>query len=115
MEGLSQRADLFDLLFREYGDRIDDADRLEAETRRLRAWHAFWAASHLFDRGDVEGCRDLLALAAKSYPRLRSSPAWFRLQAKRLMGVRAWSLLKPAVGRLRRSFRASRVPFGASR
>jgi len=102
LKAYQQLATTFDLLFQHYRDRIENAEQLEAEAKRLIAWRAFWAASHLFNQGDVDGCQEILPFVTALYPDVRSSPAWFRWQLKRLLGAKSWSLLRPVVGWLRR-------------
>jgi glycosyltransferase involved in cell wall biosynthesis len=98
---LRQREAAFATLFREQGEFIPDCERLQklvaanlANQVRQCAEDTFWAASRAFDRGDVEGCRELLQDAAEAAPELTSSVAWWRMRVKRVLGPRLWSVLR---------------------
>ena len=100
---LAKRA-AFETLFREYGDRIPEADRArlrDLAARRL-AEMSFWTASRRFEAGDDAGCQERLDFALRVYPGLQSRPEWSRLARKRMVGRRIWCLVAPLVRRLRR-------------
>jgi glycosyltransferase involved in cell wall biosynthesis len=96
-----QRKAAFDVLFREYGGRIADRDRLQRRAYQALATEAFWAASGVFDDGQSRLCRELLEFAVGTDPTLPSRPEWSRLRWKQRLGPRAWGLLRPIVERLR--------------
>jgi glycosyltransferase involved in cell wall biosynthesis len=100
---LKQRRDVFRILFQEYPDRIPHREQLRHTATVALAQDAFWSAATAFDRGDTEVIDDYLAFAAEIHPRIQSSWAWRRLQAKRAMGTRLWKLLRRPVRGLRAS------------
>lgn len=73
---------------------------LEAMSRRLGE-EAFWIASNAFDQGNLEACRHCLDFALEFHPGLRRTAAWWRFQAKRMLGPALWSRIRPAFNRLR--------------
>jgi glycosyltransferase involved in cell wall biosynthesis len=96
-----QRLAAFDALFRDHGGRLADPDRLRDLANRGVAWDAFWCAHKAFGRGDAESCRQFLGFALVLFPGLSSRPEWSRLRWKRRFGPRFWSVLGPAVRRMR--------------
>jgi len=100
---LEQRKAAFDLLFRDYGDRVPDSRRLQQLATRALSQEAFWAASRAFDRGDEPACRAFLLFAAATDPSLQSQRQWLRLALKRWLGTRVWGIVSPMIARWRGS------------
>jgi glycosyltransferase involved in cell wall biosynthesis len=97
-----QRKATFEILFREYGHRLEEADRLRQHVYRSLAEQAFWAGSRAFDRGDDAACQQYLDWALETYPAVQSWPPWSRLGWKRMVGARIWSKIAPLMRRFRR-------------
>jgi hypothetical protein len=98
---LRQRQAAFQVLFREFGPQLRDADRLRHLAACRVAGDAFWSASQAFDNGHQKACRDLLRFAVEIDPEIRRRPEWGRLRWKRCLGPRVWRVLRPLVDRLR--------------
>jgi glycosyltransferase involved in cell wall biosynthesis len=94
---LPQYVAAFATLFREYADRIADAERLETLVRRTLAERALNAACRLYDHGpwhpDDAIAFEQLALA--TYPRAATLAVMSRLQRRKLLGPRLWPLVHP--------------------
>jgi glycosyltransferase involved in cell wall biosynthesis len=93
----------FDTLFGQYGNKIQDAQRLSRLAARSLAEYCFWTASRLFDAGELQRSSELLKVAPEMDPSIRRGMAWQRFRAKRLLGPSVWGTLKPLVRRLRGS------------
>jgi glycosyltransferase involved in cell wall biosynthesis len=106
---LPHRHAAFEALFSAYGSRLPDAPRLRARATATLAEEAFWAASTAFDRRDLPSYQQCLDYAVRLDPGLRTQPLWARLQWKRRLGPRLWSLVRPVLERLRRPSRAAAV------
>jgi len=73
---------------------------LEAMSRRLGE-EAFWTASTAFDQGNMQAFRHCLDFALEFHPGLRRTAAWWRFQAKRMLGPTLWGRIRPVFNRLR--------------
>jgi hypothetical protein len=88
----------------------DDGPHVECE-RMLRlvkctaAESLYWDANRLYDRGDVTGCRQILAQALNIYPGFASSPRYKRMRYKLHLNPRVWALARALVRRVRRAER----------
>jgi hypothetical protein len=98
---LRQHEAAFDALFGAFSQRIERAEHLKWSANRALAVLAYWQANRLFDLDDREGCQRMLDLAVEFDPTVVRWPQWWRLRIKRIAGARAWSLVRPLVGRLR--------------
>jgi glycosyltransferase involved in cell wall biosynthesis len=61
---------------------------------------AFWAAHHLFERGDTAACDRLLDLAVDCSSEITTTPEWGRMRWKRRLGPRVWTAAHAVVRRL---------------
>jgi hypothetical protein len=99
LAGFEQRKAVFDILLAEYGDAMKGFVRLHASAMRRIAEDAFWRANEAFESNDPVACRDFLAFARRTYPRL--SPGLIRrLRLKQLLGPKTWSALRPLLHRV---------------
>ncbi len=98
---LEQTMAAFDVFVRDWGHLVPSADRLRSAAARKLGELAFWLASDAFDRGDRAAYRPFLDFALATWPPLRSTGAWRRFRCKSLVGCRLWSLMRPALDRLR--------------
>lgn len=101
LRDMQQRKAALDIIFRGYGDRITDSERLASIARTSLGRFAFWAASRAFDHGEVTSCDELLDFALGIDPALTSQPEWARFRWKRRIGLFIWSVLSPVVDLLR--------------
>jgi hypothetical protein len=74
---------------------------LFADTARVLASQALWTASAAFDDGNEQTCATCIALSQEMYPREYVSRRWWKLRAKRALGVAAWKRCLPILRRLR--------------
>ena len=63
---------------------------------RSLALQAVGRASMALNEGDPEGSKALRAFAVEVWPTVRTSPAWIRLAAKRLVGAERWRSMRSA-------------------
>jgi hypothetical protein len=114
MTVLQQHRDAFEVLFREYGNRFPDAERLKQMAQKAMALGAVRAAGKQFERGDHSSCESFLQEAVQIYSPVKKENEWGRLRWKRLLGL---GLLK-VTRRLRAGWRKPgplpRSPFGLS-
>lgn len=68
--------------------------RAMSQAMRLYAAHS---ASHVFDRGDLDGFHAWLEFAEEVAPGFRFSYPWWRLKAKEYLGQRLWQRLRPVL------------------
>lgn len=62
---------------------------------------ALGLAARAFESEDAGSVRECMAFAAEVHSSVHRSSAWWKLQAKRLMGPRAWRRLQPVLSRWR--------------
>jgi glycosyltransferase involved in cell wall biosynthesis len=105
---LRQRKAAFEFLFRAYGEKIDQRERLEKSAYRSLGMLGFWEASAAFDRCDLTGCQEYLDFAMALDPGLDVRPEWARFALKRRLGPKVWRIVRPLVTLLRRSSRWAR-------
>jgi glycosyltransferase involved in cell wall biosynthesis len=93
----------FEIVFRDNAELIPaaDRDRLHDVARRAVAMRAVRKASVFMEVGDARGCRELLAFARSTFPRVSSEKTWRKLRLKRLVGARVCSTVRPLLNRLR--------------
>ena len=77
--------------------RLTNADDLRAWFTRELALDAISCASAAFNAGAMESSARLSKLALKSDPNVQRSRPWWFLACKRVLGLRGWQLLRPAV------------------
>jgi glycosyltransferase involved in cell wall biosynthesis len=109
---LQQHLDAIEILFREYGKRIADRERMKTVALRAIALSALRKAIRSFEGGDQVSCQKLLDSALLILPQIRNEREWSNFRLKRLMGVKLWSVLRPLVRRLRRRSMHNASPFG---
>jgi len=98
---LKEREETFASFFTRDGVLVHDPARLHALARRRLGEMAFWAASREFESNQMD-VGQILDYALTLWPELRFEPYWKRFRWKRLVGTRAWGLLRPLIDRLRR-------------
>lgn len=76
----------------------DSASWLKSARQRL-SMEALWSARDAFERGEDKEMQAWLDFAVKTYPQVRRSPIWWRVRAKRLLGLTLWHALRPALAR----------------
>ena len=108
IDDLRQRKAVFEVLFRDYGERIDQRKRLESSAFRSLGIVGFWEASRAFDRCDLTGCQELLDFALALDPELCARPEWARFVLKRRFGPKVWRIVRPLADLLRSPFRSTR-------
>jgi glycosyltransferase involved in cell wall biosynthesis len=74
---------------------LADGVRFRARVYATLARQAFWLGSRAFDDGDERACEAALEFAARLDRSLPASRSWRRLDLKRRLGARAWSVLRP--------------------
>jgi len=111
MTVIQQHREAFETLFREYGDRIPDIERMKHLAMRGTAFNALRGATRMFEQGDMDSCNKLLDVALRIFPQLRSQREWSRLRLKQALGTRLWLALRPLLDRLRGRAVLDRDPF----
>ena len=76
MTVLRQHEEAFATLFREYGDRIPDRERMHRMAMRGTALNALGRAAKFFEGGDRESCDRFLDAALLLFPDLRGEREW---------------------------------------
>jgi sugar O-acyltransferase (sialic acid O-acetyltransferase NeuD family) len=84
-------------IFREHWEKIVDAPRLRAQIIEMFGKEIFYMGNTFFDAGNVEGCQRCLDVALQINPAIASSPAYRRLELKRRLGPKVWSMLRSMV------------------
>lgn len=115
MTVIQQHLDAYEMVFRKYGARIADLDRLRTLARRSTAVGVLRRAAKMFDQGDIDSCERFMETALAIFPESRSQAEWRRLRLKQLMGPQLWSAVRSVRNRLRRSQTIPDLhPFGRS-
>jgi sugar O-acyltransferase (sialic acid O-acetyltransferase NeuD family) len=91
---LQMRFKAFEVIFREYSDKIADASRRRQEVVQLLSREVFYLANEAFDRGELADCRLGIEAARQINPAIAQSRAYRRLGLKKRLGPRLWSLLR---------------------
>jgi glycosyltransferase involved in cell wall biosynthesis len=89
----------FDSFFTGFGHRLPEGPRLADLARRGLAVQAFYLANDAFNAGASKLCTELVRDARGLWPGVHRHPGWRRLQMKRLVGTRLWSLGRSVFGR----------------
>jgi hypothetical protein len=84
-----------------YGELASDAGELRHQLLKSIARDAIGAASTAFNDCELERSRQLSEYALKVCPEVRLSMPSAKLVGKRLLGIRGWRALKPAVTAVR--------------
>ena len=103
-----QRYDAFRLFFASEWAAAPGIDNLPALAYRRLAEEILWDAAHAFEEGCGEQVDTLAGLAREVHPAIVRSPQWWKLSLKRLIGVRAWRGVAPAVSGAQKLFLSSR-------
>jgi hypothetical protein len=74
---------------------LADVDRYRTRLYTTLGRQAFWLGARAFDEGDAETCEACLAFARAADPTVESMRSWRRLELKRRLGTRAWSMIRP--------------------
>ena len=112
MAVLEQHRLAFEILFREYGERLEEGERWRRMAHRAMALGAVNRARGAFERGDRASCDRLLEAAVRLFPEVKGERAWSRLRWKRRLGPRLTLLLSRVRGLLRRPAPVDLSPFG---
>jgi len=107
---LPQYVAAFAVLFRDYSDRIADAEHLETMVRRTLAERALVAACGLYDRGPwrPDDAARFEQIAVTTYAGVGTLADMGRLQRRKLLGPRLWPLVHPLWMAARRTAAALR-------
>jgi hypothetical protein len=111
---LQQHRDAFDLLFRQYGARLEGGERLHGMARQALALGAVRTAARLLDRGDKSSAGRFAAMALEIQPGVRREREWRRLCWKRRLGPSAARTVTRLLRTFRPAKRVDRSPFGQS-
>jgi glycosyltransferase involved in cell wall biosynthesis len=96
---LRQKQLAFELTLDRYGERLSDAKGLADGVHRKISREALWIAARSYDLGTAEPAvvDELVAFAFDSWPQANRFPIYRTLQARRRMGPRAISYVRPFV------------------
>ena len=94
LRDLRQRKDAFDAAAAVCADGVPDLRRYMEHVNRLLAEEAFWAGNRAFEAGARTEVRECLAYALELCPELRRWRPWRRLRIKRMLGSRAWGVVR---------------------
>jgi hypothetical protein len=94
---LEQRKAAYDALFDEYGDQIQNADRLRRRAGRMMAKEALWRACRAYERRrmDVTPIPELVGFAETAYPDTARLPEYWGLRWRKLVGPQVCPYLQP--------------------
>jgi glycosyltransferase involved in cell wall biosynthesis len=92
---LQQRKAALEWFF-ESNDYVSSHPRLCSRLLRLLSVDAISRASRAFNEGKIEISDDIAGFAVKLCPEVKRSWPWVKLACKRLVGFRAWTLLRPS-------------------
>jgi glycosyltransferase involved in cell wall biosynthesis len=88
-----------EVFFRDFGHRVPERDRLEAQVRQGLAIGAMFLADVSYNAGHLAQCTDLLREAETLWPDVRRHRCYRRLRLKRALGGRLWRTLRPLLKR----------------
>lgn len=91
---IQQRKVAFDALFRDYGHRLPEVEKLHRLAANAIATDALSEAYDAFYKRDMESCRKLVDLAVSACPDARSWRLCWRLIWMLRTGPKAWSVLR---------------------
>jgi glycosyltransferase involved in cell wall biosynthesis len=110
----TQRYAALRMFFTAQGGRLRDAAELEQFAYRRLAEHVTWAAAYAFEANAPDAVEQLADLAKKICPDIVHGSVWWRLSIKRLIGVRGWQRVAPAMARISRLTAHRSLPQDAS-
>jgi sugar O-acyltransferase (sialic acid O-acetyltransferase NeuD family) len=84
-------------IFQEYSHKIKDAPRLQAHLVEMFGKEIFYMGNTFFDEGNLDGCERCLKAALEINPAISKSRAYRRLELKRRLGPKIWSILRSMV------------------
>ena len=93
---LQQRKLAIDMFCEDEGRRLVDICSLHANMLQRLSREAIGWASGAFNAKEFELCRELMSFAVDVEPSVRSSNEWRRLRVKQAIGLRVWSMMRPA-------------------
>jgi sugar O-acyltransferase (sialic acid O-acetyltransferase NeuD family) len=85
------------VIFREYSSKVPEAARLQAHVVDLFGKEIFYMGNTFFDEGNLDGCDRCVKAALEINPAIAKSQAYRRLEWKRRVGPKIWSLLRSMV------------------
>jgi len=100
-KGYDQLRAAFESFFREFGHRLPERTRLEAQLRQGLATEAFFLANESYETGNAAQCSALLTEAQELWPNVLQLRGWRRLRLKRVLGGRIWRIIRPLLKRRR--------------
>lgn len=107
---LQQHRTAFEVLFREYGTRLEDGARLRRLAMRSLALAAVRNATRLFEQGDARAACQLEESAKELFPPIQFEREWARLRWKRRLGRRLSGALCALLRAVRKVAPADRSP-----
>jgi hypothetical protein len=114
-----QRYDAFRLFFASEWGTAPGIEKMSALACLRLAEEILWAAAHAFEEESGEHVGTLARLAREIQPGIVRSSQWWKLRLKRLVGVKAWRGVAPAIAGAQKLFPfrkpESRVHGGATR
>ena len=111
---LQQHCDAFEILFREYGNRLENRDELHRMAMRALALGAVRTAGRQLEQGHRDSCEQLLHEALRIFPGIQSERAWSRIRWKQRLGRRLVLTARQLLGTFRRPATIDHSPFGRS-
>lgn len=103
-----QRCEAFRFFFASEWAAAPGIEKMSALAYRRLAEEILWDAAHAFEEESGEHVDNLARLAREIHPGIFRSAQWWKLSLKRLLGVRAWRAVAPAIARAHKLFRSSR-------
>jgi glycosyltransferase involved in cell wall biosynthesis len=107
-QDLLQRKAAIEHFLNSGASRLTNADDLRAWFNRQLALDAISCASAAFNEGATESSARLSKLALNIDPNVQKSSRWWFLVFKRVLGLRGWQLVRPAVDWFRSISRSER-------
>lgn len=94
---LQQRKAALNCFFQACGDALPKAQHLHSRLLRRVSCEAVGRANAAFNEGQIELSERFSEFALEADPGIKKSVPWALLACKRLLGLRTWRVLKPAV------------------
>jgi glycosyltransferase involved in cell wall biosynthesis len=111
---LQQHCDAFEILFREYGNRLENRDELHRMAMRALALGAVRTAGTQLEQGHRDSCELLLHEARRIFPEVQSERSWSRTRWKQRLGRRLVLTVRRLLGTFRKRATIDHSPFGRS-
>lgn len=105
-QDLLQRKAAIEHFLNNYATRMPDPIHLRAWMTRMLALEAIGCASTAFNEGAMESSTRLSGLAVSIDPSVRRTRRWWFLAGKKVVGLRGWQRVRPAVERFRSMMRS---------